>query len=87
MCNKLHTHALHLVMHKVTSTVTRISCKDYPSRGVFFDCIHHFQCLHLQTLWNLEGDKPIVILLDSLNQVIKFELMSVHVHLITISIG
>ena len=72
-------------MDQITGSIAGVSSEDDFSRSFFFYSIHHVQRLHLQAFRNLQCDEAIVIRLNPLDQLIEFEVMTVHVHGFTLS--
>ena len=81
--DKFHTNVLHLVVHEVAGTVARVSGKNDPGGGRRFNFVHHFQRLHFQPFWNLEGDQLEVVGFDSLDQFVQFEIVPAQIHCFT----
>ena len=78
--DQFHAHHLHLVVHQIASTVTRIGGEHHFRAGVGFDGVHHFQRLHLESLGYLQGDETVVAVFDARHQLLELEIVTVEVH-------
>ena len=78
--DQFHAHEFHFVMDKIACTITRVSSKDHFRACFGFDGVHHFEGLHLQTLWDLKRNQAVVIRLDAFHQFVKLEIVAVQIH-------